>query len=149
MKSIKNLVLLPLAAVVLAGCTQQATTTTQDEVMVEESTTVPVDAMIEETSDAMMEEADFTVEMAPFSFTPSTMTVQAGDTVRVKIVNKEGMHDFVIDELDVKSSQLTEVDESEVIEFTVPADASGETYEYYCSVGEHRAMGMVGTLVVE
>ena len=34
----------------------------------------------------------------------------------------------------------------EVLEFT--ADKAG-SFEYYCSVGEHKAMGMVGTLKVE
>jgi hypothetical protein len=35
---------------------------------------------------------------------------------------------------------------SDVVEFT--ADKAG-TFEYYCSVGNHRAMGMKGTLTVK
>jgi heme/copper-type cytochrome/quinol oxidase subunit 2 len=55
------------------------------------------------------------------------------------------MHDFVIDELGVKIP-VTQAGDTSVVEFV--ADTPG-TYEYYCSVGEHRAQGQVGTLIVE
>lgn len=89
--------------------------------------------------------SEFEIEAKSFSFTPAEMVVQTGDTVRITITNTDGVHDFVIDELSVRSAVLQE-GETEVIEFTV--DAPG-TYEYYCSVGNHRSMGMVGTLIVE
>ena len=55
------------------------------------------------------------------------------------------MHDFVIDELNVKS-EITKGGNSTVVEFT--PDTAG-TFEFYCSVGQHRANGMVGKLIVE
>jgi plastocyanin len=74
------------------------------------------------------------------------MEAKAGETLKVKIMNVGGFHDFVIDELNVRSTQIAE-GESEIVEIMIPADATGE-YEFYCSVGNHRAQGMVGTLMI-
>jgi len=57
----------------------------------------------------------------------------------------EGTHDFVIDEFNV-ATKMTKTGETDTVEFI--ADKAG-VFEYYCSVGEHRKMGMVGTLTVE
>lgn len=97
-------------------------------------------------ADVIMKEADYTLNLENFSFTPNVMEAKAGETLTVKIVNVGGFHDFVIDELGVKSKQLAE-GESELIEIMIPADATGE-YEFYCSVGNHRAQGMFGTLTI-
>lgn len=87
---------------------------------------------------------EFTVSGQNFSFTPSSLTVKKGDKVRIIFKSTQGFHDFVIDEYGVATKQLKSPGE-EVLEFI--ADKSG-TFEYYCSVGEHRALGMVGKLVV-
>lgn len=88
---------------------------------------------------------EFKVTGSPFKFEPSTLKVNKGDTVKITFTNSAGTHDFTIDALKVKTKTLA-AGESEVVEFT--ADKVG-TYEYYCSVGNHRAMGMKGTLTVE
>jgi plastocyanin len=80
-----------------------------------------------------------------FKFNPATLKVKQGDTVRLTFKSVAAAHDFVIDQFDVKTNTLGDGEEEE-IEFV--ADKAG-TFEYYCSVGNHRAMGMVGTLVVE
>lgn len=87
----------------------------------------------------------FTVVGENFAFSPSTMTVKKGDTVQVTFVNSDGFHDFVIDEFDGAKSTRIKSGEQETITFV--ADTVG-TFTYYCSVGEHRAMGMKGTLTV-
>lgn len=86
----------------------------------------------------------FTVTGKPFSFTPSTMTVNKGDTVKITFVNEAGTHDWVIDEFNARTKVL-QGGQTETIEFV--ADKSG-SFEYYCSVGTHRQMGMKGTLIV-
>lgn len=86
----------------------------------------------------------FTVTGENFSFEPSTLTVKKGDTVRVVFKNEDGFHDFVIDELNVATKQIQGGSE-ETVEFV--ADKVG-TFEYYCSVGKHRDMGMKGILTV-
>ncbi len=89
---------------------------------------------------------DFTVEGTPFAFAPKTMEVKVGETVRITFVNKEGFHDLVIDEFAGARTKQLKAGESETIVFV--ADKAG-TFEYYCSVGDHRVMGMVGTLTVK
>ena len=88
---------------------------------------------------------EFTVTGKKFSFSPTTLTVQKGDKVKITFKNIDGFHDFKIDEYGIATAQKQSPAE-EVLEFT--ADKAG-SFEYYCSVGEHRALGMVGTLTVE
>ena len=88
---------------------------------------------------------EFTVEASNFSFSVKEMKVKKGDTVKVVFKNTESMHDWVIDEFNAKTKQI-KAGESETIEFV--ADKNG-TFEYYCSVGTHRQMGMKGNLIVE
>lgn len=80
-----------------------------------------------------------------FKFEPANLTVNKGDTVRVVFKNTQGFHDFVIDDFDVKTKQAQSPAE-ETVEFV--ADKSG-SFEFYCSVGKHRDMGMKGTLTVK
>lgn len=87
----------------------------------------------------------FTVTGSSYKFDPATMTVNKGDKVQITFKNSGGMHDFVIDELSVKTKVISS-GAQEVITFT--ADKAG-SFEYYCSVGNHRAMGMKGTLIVK
>ncbi len=88
---------------------------------------------------------EVTVEGGNYKFSPAMITAKKGDTIKLTFRNGGGMHDFVIDEFDVKTNQIGEGEEEDV-EFV--ADKTG-TFEFYCSVGNHRKMGMVGKLVVE
>ena len=88
---------------------------------------------------------EFTVKAFKFGYSPDTITVNKGDKVKITLKNIDGFHDFKIDEYGVATKQLKSPAE-EVLEFT--ADKVG-SFEYYCSVGTHRAMGMFGTLKVE
>lgn len=74
------------------------------------------------------------------------LVVQQGDTVEVTLCVTGGTHDWVVDEFDVATDTLSAGGECGTVEFV--ADQVGE-FEYYCSVGSHRAEGMVGRLVVE
>lgn len=87
---------------------------------------------------------EFTVHGKPFSFSPSTLTVNKGEKVRITFVNDEGTHDLVVDGYNVRTNTI-QAGQSETIEFI--ADKEG-SFEYYCSVGSHRQLGMRGTLVV-
>ena len=88
---------------------------------------------------------EFTVTGKNYSFSLSAITVQKGDQVKILFKNEGGFHDLKIDEFNVATKQI-KGGETDTIEFT--ADKSG-SFEYYCSVGSHRAMGMKGTLTVE
>ncbi|MEK7183066.1 MAG: cupredoxin domain-containing protein [Patescibacteria group bacterium] len=87
---------------------------------------------------------EFTITGGNFEFTPAMMTVKKGDTVRITFKNVEGFHDFTLDAFDVATKQIG-ADAEETVEFV--ADEAG-SFEYYCSVGKHREMGMKGTLTV-
>lgn len=87
---------------------------------------------------------EFTVTGSNFSFAPSTLTVKKGDTIKITFKNDNGTHDFRIDEFNVATAKIGTGQEETV---TFVADKAG-TFEYYCSVGNHRAMGMKGTLTV-
>ena len=98
-----------------------------------------------QVSEEASEVKEFVVTTDNFSFAPSTMTVNVGDTVRIVVKNDFGMHDLVIDEFAGAKTSILSAGQEEVITFV--ADKAG-SFEYYCSVGTHRQMGMVGTLTV-
>lgn len=87
----------------------------------------------------------FAIDAKNFTFAPAEIKVKKGDKVKITLNNTQGFHDFVIDEFNVKIAQANGPTSAEV-EFT--ADKTG-TFEFYCSVGQHRAMGMKGLLIVE
>jgi hypothetical protein len=74
------------------------------------------------------------------------IVVQQGDTVAVTLCVTEGNHDWVVDEFDVATDVVGADGDCSTVEFV--ADQVGE-FEYYCSVGNHRAEGMYGTLIVD
>ncbi len=73
------------------------------------------------------------------------IVVSEGEEVVIEFMVTGGTHDFVIDEFGVATEVLSE-GEIQTIDFI--ADQVGE-FEYYCSVGTHRAEGMYGSLIVE
>lgn len=107
------------------------------------------EGMMEEGVDgAMMEgtEHTFDVEGVDFAFDVTEIIVKKGDTVTINFTSTMGYHDWVVDEFEAATEQVTPDDGVTSVTFT--ADEAG-TFEYYCSVGNHRAQGMVGNLVVE
>ena len=104
----------------------------------EKTTSAPSEAM-------KQEEKEFTVTGSNFAFDPKEIKVKKGDKVKVIFKNANGLHDFVLDEFNVRTNRINGGEQAEV---TFTADKTG-TFEYYCSVGKHREMGMKGTLIVE
>lgn len=88
---------------------------------------------------------EFTVTGTPFEFSMKEIRVAKGDTVRIVFKNEKGTHDWNIDEFNA-ATKVIKTGEQDIVEFV--ADKSG-TFEYYCSVGNHRELGMVGNLIVE
>jgi cytochrome c oxidase subunit II len=94
---------------------------------------------------AMGETKEITLTANNFKFDMNEIKVKKGDTIKLTLKNIEGFHDWRVDEFKANTKVL-KAGESETITFV--ADKSG-TFEYYCSVGQHRAMGMKGNLIVE
>lgn len=75
-----------------------------------------------------------------------TLRVKEGDKVKIEFSSVGGFHDWSLDEFNAKTNQVMESDGMTSVDFV--ADKKG-TYEYYCSVGQHRQMGMKGMFIVE
>lgn len=74
------------------------------------------------------------------------LKVGLGDTVKVTLISGEGaQHNFYIDELGVKSADVTGQGNSITVEFV--ADKEG-TFAYYCAIPGHRQAGMEGKFIV-
>lgn len=115
---------------------------TVDELMVENSQSADNNA-IEEGMDKSVVKT-FNITASNYSFEPATLLVSKGDKIKIVLNSTDSTHDWNLDEFNLKSG-LVNASETKEIEFT--ADQSG-TFEYYCSIGNHRSMGMVGTLIV-
>ena len=87
----------------------------------------------------------FNISGENFKFSQDEIRVKQGDTVRINFSSSTGFHDWVVDEFNASTDQVNPGTPTEV-QFV--ADKAG-TFEYYCSVGNHRQMGMVGRLIVE
>ncbi|HYO88361.1 MAG TPA: copper-containing nitrite reductase [Candidatus Limnocylindrales bacterium] len=75
-----------------------------------------------------------------------TLMVNMGDTLRVTLVNGDGVpHSFAIEAFGVDSGTVTQADEQVVVEFI--ATQPGE-FEYYSGVSGQREQGMAGRLRV-
>ncbi len=96
-------------------------------------------------SEPVSEVKTFVVTGQPFSFTPNEITVNKGDTVRIVFKNLSGNHNWTIDEFNART-KVIKTGEEDTIEFI--ADKAG-TFQYYCSVGTHRQMGMRGEFIVK
>lgn len=87
----------------------------------------------------------FEVDGVDYEFSIKEIKVNVGDAVKIVFTSKEGFHNWVVDEFNATTRDLR-AGETDTIEFK--ADEAG-VFEYYCSIGSHRALGMVGTLIVE
>ena len=87
---------------------------------------------------------DFIFTASDFKYSLSEIKVNKGDLVRIVLQNTDGTHDLRIDEFNV-ATRMLKAGEEQMVEFV--ADKTG-TFEFYCSIGTHRQMGMKGFLNV-
>lgn len=97
------------------------------------------------TADKNPATQEFTVVGSNFKFVPSELRVKKGNKVKIVFQNQEGTHNLRLDEFNV-TTKVIQGGETDTVEFT--ADKLGQ-FAYYCSIGNHRQMGMAGTLTVE
>lgn len=166
-KALLSFVVLLISSLALSGCfanngNTNATPTPADDTedMTIEDTDNDDDDMIDNTASVtpadngtdMEIDADalqVVVNASNFKYEPNVMEAKPGQTVVVTLDVTEGFHDFVIDGIEGAKTTQMNAGSTETITFVVPTDAAaGDSYEFYCSVGEHRQMGMVGTLKV-
>jgi plastocyanin len=138
----------------LSGRSNNATAPTTDSMTEETSEGAMNDTDTDMDSSAMEDEGqmmegdvrEVTVDGSEYSFDPSSLTVTEGEKIRLTFNNVGNLpHNFVIDELGI-TTQTVPGGGSDTVEFT--ASQSG-TFDFYCSVGNHRALGMEGELDVQ
>ena len=87
-----------------------------------------------------------TVEGDEYAFSPESITVEAGERIRLTFKNMGNLpHNFAIDELGISTKTIAGGN-SDTIEFT--AETTG-TFAFYCSIAGHRQLGMEGELEVQ
>lgn len=99
----------------------------------------------EQKTEAATSEKTIAITETSYSISPAEVRVKKGTKVTFNIKNTNGFHNFIIDEYAVVSKNLQAGGSTSV---TFIADKSG-SFEYYCSIGSHRQLGMKGTLIVE
>ena len=80
-----------------------------------------------------------------FAFSLTELRVKKGDVVSINFTSEDGFHDWTVEEFGAQTAQVA-TGGSASIQFI--ADKTG-TFEYFCSIGNHRAAGMKGKLIVE
>ncbi len=104
----------------------------------------PVTPSVAETKEVPLSEGIISIEAGSFYYKPSVLKLKKGEKVTIKLNSVSMMHDFNVDKLGLKIP-VTKSGNTATIEFT-PTKV-GE-FEYYCSIGQHRANGQVGKLIV-
>ena len=120
------------------------------------------------TSRASQPATELTVEMTDFAYTPSSITVPAGQPVTLTLNNTGNIeHDFVIESIDVETEVIRDngsnahhahgaernydlhvsarPGETSIVLVTI---AKSGTYKIICSVEGHKEAGMIGELIV-
>lgn len=151
----KTALIISLTVLFLAGCVQtaaQSGTGTTSEVPNTTQTETPAELTDEQKTELEMGKTKHTAAHLTFHvtggsyyFTPSEITIQKGDYVKIVFENAGGMHNFMLDKFNVAIDTI-KTGETATGEFR--ADQSG-TFEYYCGVGSHSKMGQTGKLIVE
>jgi plastocyanin len=91
---------------------------------------------------AAYSQTSYTVQASDYKFTPSDLTITAGDTVTWVWVN--GMHTTTSDStsgIDVWDANLNQTSKSFSFVFSSPG-----VHNYYCKF--HKSLGMIGTITV-
>lgn len=109
----------------------------------EEMSESPAEASSENVQEGE-EAAIVNIEGGSYYFKPNVIKAKKGVPVIVVLTAADAMHNFVIDEFNAKT-EIVKAGEKTEVEFT--PDKVG-SFEFYCSVGNHRALGMVGTIEV-
>jgi len=99
----------------------------------------------DDAEDPIIAVKEFDLKGFNFGYDVKEIRVKEGDTVTINLTVAGGFHDWVVAEFSAATGRIQPGGATSI---TFIADKKG-TYEYYCSVGSHRAAGMVGTLIVE
>lgn len=133
------IILIVLIAIISLYFLLRGTSQTQLKVPVPGTNSSTIDERI------VSENKSLTILGDEYSFSPSSINVEAGEQVTILFKNiGRAPHNLTIEGLGISTKTIGGGQE-DIIEFIAPATG---TYTFYCSVGAHRAAGMVGSLEV-
>ncbi len=129
-----------LAVVFLAGCTQSGNTVNK--------TTEPQANVIQESSGATdsnkEDSSSISVSLVEYAFVPNVFTLKQGETSTFDLTNDGTMtHTFTVPDLQIDES----LSAGESRSISVTPDQTG-TFELFCNIPGHKALGQVGTVTV-
>lgn len=136
---------LPGAGAAMNNPTPENATATSPSPALQSTSTSQTTKNTTSTNQKATSQKDFTIIGQNYSLTPSTITVNKGDDVKITFKNTDGFHGLKIDEFGVTTGIIPAGGKA-TIEFI--ADKTG-TFEYYCPVDSHKELGMKGTLTVK
>ena len=83
------------------------------------------------------------VTASAFQFSPSTITVAAGENVTIVLTSTDLEHDFTVQ----KVGHIVHAKPNKTAKGGLMIKKAG-TYKFWCTVKGHKAQGMVGTITV-
>lgn len=90
---------------------------------------------------------EITIEASEYKFNPSEITIKKGETVKITLKNAGRMsHNWIVEGMGGASLDMTEAGKQNSIVVTASQKGSFVTF---CSIGNHRKLGMVGKLIVQ
>lgn len=148
----KIIFLLAILAVILFGCGKASEPQQVQQEVISEQTVqedvVEQTPIVKGETEVVAEEPqlrEFTVHGSSFEFDNKELKVKKGDRVRITFISDDIGHNLLIDEFNIRTNVISS-GATEVVEFI--ADKIG-TFPFYCSVGQHRSLGMESKLIVE
>lgn len=124
-----------------------ADTDTQDQTQQEDMNTDTEDEMENGTTteEGMPEPVTINITGENFEFPEDEIRVPKGAEITINFTSTDGFHNWAVDQFDAATERVNTDGSSSV---TFIADTAG-SFPFYCSVGNHRHLGMEGTLIVE
>lgn len=140
------LVLSLLTAALLAGCAADDPAGADGDGGQNNQTTTPVASPPPAAALSVATSGTYPVNPG---FAPATLAAESGAEVTVTLANEDAnaatVHDWVLDGVEGAATEAIGSGETASVTFTAPAPGD---YVYFCSIGDHRARGMEGTLRV-
>ncbi len=124
--------LLLIGVILVSGCVNQ-----------QSSQTTPAKPTATVTPTGEVKE--FTIRESNFKLSPTNLSVDKGDSLKITVVVDQGTHNLFVEGYD-KRVNVASSGKSQIMEFV--ADKSG-TFKMWCEVDGHRGLGMEGQLIVK
>lgn len=87
----------------------------------------------------------YNIAATEFKYTPDTITAKPGQMIKIVFLNSGNTQHNITFENIGKSTQTISSGQTDTIQFAAPAAG---TYTFFCSIDNHRNLGLTGKLIV-